>query len=104
MPHVVQTSDGKRSKKGLILTLIATSIFFSMISVNMGPDPDDLDYCENYVEGYPGVSYEETEECMEIRDQEASSGFVGAISGILLRSDNSRNCRHVGWYRQGQWL
>ena len=49
MPHVVQTSDGKRSKKGLILTLIATSIFFSMISVNMEPDPDDLDYCENYV-------------------------------------------------------
>ena len=41
-----------------------------MISVNMEPDPDDLDYCENYVEGYPGVSYEETEECMEIRDQE----------------------------------
>lgn len=83
MPHVVQTSDGKRSKKGLILTLIATSIFFSMISVNMEPDPDDLDYCENYVEGYPGVSYEETEECMEIRDQEASSGFVGAISGLF---------------------
>ena len=64
MPHVVQTSDGKRSKKGLFLTLIATSIFFIMISVNMEPNPEDLEYCENYVEGYPGVSYEETEECM----------------------------------------
>ncbi len=83
MPHVVQTSDGKRSKKGLILTLIATSVLFSMISVNMEPNPEDLEYCENQVEGYPWAPSEETEECREIRDQEASSGFVAAVSGLF---------------------
>ena len=77
MPNVVQTTDGKRTKWGLFTTLIITSLLFGMVGASLEPDQDLLYDCEN------GDAIYDSVECQEVRDQEASSGFVAGFSGLF---------------------
>ncbi len=80
MPNVVQSSDGKRSKWGLFTTLLITSLLFMAVGASIEPDRDLLDECG---QSWADVNYNDSEECQEARDQEASSGFVAGFGGLF---------------------
>lgn len=80
IPNVVQSSDGKRSKWGLFTTLLITSLLFMVVGTSIEPDRDLLDECG---QSWADVNYNDSEECQEARDQEASSGFVFGFGGLF---------------------
>lgn len=79
MPNVIQTVDKKRTKWGLFTTLLVTSLLFMMVGGSIEPDQDLLAECGEYGDIY----YDDSEECQEARDQEASSGFVAGFGGLF---------------------
>ena len=79
MPNVIQTADKKRTKWGLFTTLLVTSLLFMMVGGSIEPDQDLLDECGEYYDDY----YDDSEECEEARDQEASSSFVAGFGGLF---------------------
>lgn len=79
MPNVIQTADKKRTKWGLFTTLLVTSLLFMMVGTSIEPDQDLLAECGEFDDVY----YDDSEECQEARDQEASSGFVAGFGGLF---------------------
>lgn len=79
MPNVIQTADKKRTKWGLFTTLFVTSLLFMMVGTSIEPDQDLLAECGEFDDVY----YDDSEECQEARDQEASSGFVAGFGGLF---------------------
>ena len=82
IPGAIQGGGSTNKRWWVFAGLIVACFFFTAVGVAMEPNIDELDQCDDE-EFFTG---EVSEECLDLREQAASSAFVGGIGGLFCCS------------------
>ena len=82
IPGAIQGGGSTNKRWWVFAGLIVACFFFTAVGVAMEPSMEELAQCDD-AEFFTG---EVSEECLDLREQEASSALVGGIGGLFCCS------------------
>ena len=82
IPGAIQSGGSTNKRWWVFGGLLIAWIFFTAVGVAMEPNMEELAQCDDE-EFFTG---EVSEECLDLREQETSSAFVGGIGGLFCCS------------------